>query len=366
MTTIDKKHNASVPAGRFARMARLGSLATGVAGGMIAEGARQLAQGNRPRVSDLLLTPANAKRVANELARLRGAAMKVGQLLSMDAGDMLPAELTETLSRLRSDAKPMPLSQLAKVLDENWGKGWNTRFQQFSFQPLAAASIGQVHSAHTKDGRHLALKIQYPGVRESISSDVDNVAALLRISGLIPKGIDYQPLLEEAKQQLHQEADYLQEAAYIRRYQGLLADSPEFALTAVHDDFTTVNVLAMTHIGGVPIESLAHTPQEERDRVMHLLLGLLFREIFSFRLVQTDPNFANYRYDREAQQLILLDFGATRAYPESIAEGYRQVMQGAVQRDRAMMDAGAAQIGFFQAFIKPEQRAAVLDLFEQA
>ena len=366
MTTIDKKHNASVPAGRFARMARLGSLATGVAGGMIAEGARQLAQGNRPRVSDLLLTPANAKRVADELARLRGAAMKVGQLLSMDAGDMLPAELTETLSRLRSDAKPMPLSQLAKVLDENWGKGWNTRFQQFSFQPLAAASIGQVHSAHTKDGRHLALKIQYPGVRESISSDVDNVAALLRISGLIPKGIDYQPLLEEAKQQLHQEADYLQEAAYIRRYQGLLADSPEFALTAVHDDFTTVNILAMTHIGGVPIESLAHAPQEERDRVMRLLLGLLFREIFSFRLVQTDPNFANYRYDREAQQLILLDFGATREYPESIAEGYRQVMQGAVQRDRAMMDAGATQIGFFQALIKPEQRAAVLDLFEQA
>jgi predicted unusual protein kinase regulating ubiquinone biosynthesis (AarF/ABC1/UbiB family) len=366
MTTIDEKHNASVPAGRFARMARLGSLATGVAGGMIAEGARQLAQGNRPKVSDLLLTPANAKRVADELARLRGAAMKVGQLLSMDAGDMLPAELTEILSRLRSDAKPMPLSQLAKVLDDNWGKGWNTRFQQFSFQPLAAASIGQVHSAHTKDGRHLALKIQYPGVRESISSDVDNVAALLRISGLIPKGIDYQPLLEEAKQQLHQEADYLQEAAYIRRYQGLLADSPEFALTAVHDDFTTVNILAMTHIGGVPIESLAHAPQEERDRVMHLLLGLLFREIFSFRLVQTDPNFANYRYDREAQQLILLDFGATREYPESIAEGYRQVMQGAVQRDRTMMDAGAAQIGFFQAFIKPEQRAAVLDLFEQA
>lgn len=366
MTTIDEKHNASVPAGRFARMARLGSLATGVAGGMIAEGARQLAQGNRPKVSDLLLTPANARRVAEELSRLRGAAMKVGQLLSMDAGDLLPMELSTILSQLRADAKPMPLSQLATVLDENWGKGWNTRFQQFSFQPLAAASIGQVHSAHTKDGRHLALKIQYPGVRESISSDVDNVAALLRLSGLIPKGIDYQPLLEEAKQQLHQEADYWQEAAYIRRYQHLLADDPAFTLTTVHDDFTTPHILAMTHVGGVPIESLAHAPQEERDRVMHLLLGLLFREIFQFRLVQTDPNFANYRYDRAAQQLILLDFGATREYPASIAEGYRQVMQGAVQQDRAMMDAGAAQIGFFQASIQPQQRAAVLDLFEQA
>ena len=366
MNTIDEKNNANVPAGRLARMARLGTLATGIAGGMIAEGARQLAQGNRPKVSDLLLTPANAKRVADELSRLRGAAMKVGQLLSMDAGDMLPAELSEILARLRSDAKPMPLSQLAKVLDANWGKDWNTRFQQFSFQPLAAASIGQVHSAHTKDGRHLALKIQYPGVRESISSDVDNVATLLRISGLIPKSIDYQPLLEEAKQQLHQEADYLQEAAYMRRYQTLLADSPEFTLAAVHDDFTTANILAMTHVSGVPIESLAHAPQAERDRVMHLLLGLLFREIFSFHLVQTDPNFANYRYNHQTQQLILLDFGATREYPTTIADGYRQVMQGAAQGDRAMMDAGAAQIGFFQAFIKPEQRTAVLDLFEQA
>lgn len=366
MSTIDEKHNASVPAGRFARMARLGSLATGVAGGMIAEGARQLAQGNRPTVSDLLLTPANAKRVAAELSRLRGAAMKVGQLLSMDAGDMLPAELTEILAQLRSDAKPMPLSQLVKVLDDNWGKGWNARFQQFSFQPLAAASIGQVHSAHTKDGRHLALKIQYPGVRESISSDVDNVATLLRISGLIPKGVDYQHLLEEAKQQLHQEADYWQEAAHMQRYQTLLADSPEFTLAAVHDDFTTVNILAMTHIGGVPIESLSNAPQEERDRLITLLMDLLFREIFQFRLVQTDPNFANYRYDRDTGQLILLDFGATRAYPATIAEGYRHLMQGAVQQDRAMMEAGAVQIGFFQEYIKPAQREAVLDLFAQA
>lgn len=154
---------ASVPAGRIARLARLGSLATGVAGGMLAEGARQLAQGNRPSMGELLMTPANAKRVADELARLRGAAMKVGQLLSMDAGDLLPAELAEIFGRLRADAQPMPLLQLSKVLEENWGKDWKTKFRQFSLQPLAAASIGQVHEAHTQDARHLALKIQYPG-----------------------------------------------------------------------------------------------------------------------------------------------------------------------------------------------------------
>lgn len=110
MAVNDDDNSASVPSGRLARLARLGSLASGVAGGMLAEGARQLAKGNRPSVSDLLLTPANAKRVTEQLAQLRGAAMKVGQLLSMDAGDLLPEELTAILARLRADAKPMPMS----------------------------------------------------------------------------------------------------------------------------------------------------------------------------------------------------------------------------------------------------------------
>ncbi len=219
MTESNKKQTAKVPTHRLSRLAKLGSLATGVAGGMIAEGARQLAKGNRPTAKDMLLTPANAKRVTDQLAQMRGAAMKVGQLLSMDTGDLLPEELTQILSRLRSDAKPMPFSQLTKILHDNWGEGWNKSFQQFSFEPIAAASIGQVHSAHTKDGRHLALKIQYPGVRESISSDVDNVATLLRVSGLIPKEVNVKPLLDEAKQQLQLEAYSLQPPGHIDYYQ---------------------------------------------------------------------------------------------------------------------------------------------------
>lgn len=179
-----------VPGGRWSRLARLGSLATGVAGGMLAEGARQFAQGKRPSVSDLLLTPANARRVTHQLAQMRGAAMKVGQLLSMDAGDLLPPELGDILARLRADARPMPMSQLVSVLNASWGEGWDRHFRQFSFSPVAAVSIGQVHLAQTIDGRHLAIKVQYPGVRQSIDSDIDNVASLLRISGLLPRGLD--------------------------------------------------------------------------------------------------------------------------------------------------------------------------------
>ena len=163
---MDKKPlGQNVPSGRWSRLARLGVMATSVAGGMLAEGARQLARGERPKIDEMLLTPANARRVAEELSRLRGAAMKVGQLLSMDGGDLIPPALTEILSRLRSDAVSMPMSQLVTVLDKEWGSDWSSSFERFSFAPAAAASIGQVHQATTLDGLRLAIKVQYPGVR---------------------------------------------------------------------------------------------------------------------------------------------------------------------------------------------------------
>jgi predicted unusual protein kinase regulating ubiquinone biosynthesis (AarF/ABC1/UbiB family) len=357
---------SAVPSGRWSRMARLGSLAGGVAGNMLAEGARQFAQGKRPKINELLLTPANARRVTDQLAQLRGAAMKVGQLMSMDAGELLPPELADILARLRADASPMPMSQVVSVLNANWGEGWDRNFQQFSFTPVAAASIGQVHLAQTKDGQRLAIKIQYPGVRQSINSDVDNVATLLRLSGLLPKSLDIAPLMAEAKQQLHHEADYLREGAYMGEYGALLRHAGEFSLPQMHATLTTQNILVMTRMDGVPVESLSAGPQAERDRVIGLLFHLLFREIFEFRLIQTDPNFANYRYDSASRQLILLDFGATRSYQTSMIEHYRQLMHGATTGNRPAMNAAAQAIGYFQASINDTQRNLVLDIFALA
>ncbi len=352
----------AVPSGRGSRLARLGWMATGIAGSMMAEGARQLAQGNRPKMSDLLLTPANARRVADQLAKLRGAAMKVGQLVSMETADLLPPALAEILARLRSDARAMPKAQVAGVLESNWGKGWEKRFSHFSYTPLAAASIGQVHRAQTRDGRDLAIKIQYPGVRESIDSDVDNVAGLLRLSGLLPRELDIKPLLGDAKRQLHDEADYLREGDYLQRYCALLADAPQYQLPALHPDLTTHHVLAMDYVGGVPLESLIDAPQDTRNRVAELLFALLLREVFEFRLVQTDPNFANYRYDMDTQQLILLDFGATRPYKVSMARDFRRLISGAMAADRAAMAQACLAIGYFDADSQAQHKEAVLDI----
>lgn len=342
-------------------------MATGVAGNMLINGARQLAQGKRPQMSELLLTPANARKITRQLAQMRGAAMKLGQLISMDDGDLLPPELAAILARLRSDAQAMPQRQVQAVLSANWGAGWQQRFEEpFSYAPIAAASIGQVHRARTKDGRDLAIKIQYPGVRKSIASDVNNVASLLRLSGLIPKTLDIAPLLAEAKRQLREKADYQAEGAHLQRFAQLLAQAPEFVVPAFHADLSTRNVLAMSFVGGMPVESVVAATQAERDRIASLLVSLLFRELFEFGLMQTDPNFANYRYDPETRQLILLDFGATRAFPLSLGQGYRQLMAATMAGDRAAMTQAGLAIGYFNAQTQPRHQAAVLDMFEMA
>ncbi|MCK7472628.1 MAG: AarF/ABC1/UbiB kinase family protein [Rhodopseudomonas palustris] len=362
---IERKALA-VPSSRLSRLSKLGGLASSIAGNVAAEAARQLARGQRPRLDELLLTPANAQKMADKLARMRGAAMKVGQLISMDAGDMLPPELAQILASLRADAHHMPMLQLRRVLSEAWGADWQRRFQKFEIRPIAAASIGQVHRARTIDGRLVAIKVQYPGVRRSIDSDVDNVAALLRMAGLVPKGIDIAPMLAEAKRQLHEEADYEREGRCLSRFGALLADRSEFLVPELHTDLTTPNVLAMSYLEGEAVDTLETASQAERDRVMTLLIGLLFRELFEFKLMQTDPNFANYRYAPSTQQVILLDFGATRAFPEEFADLYRDLLRAGLAGDGDGVRAVAHRIGFMAPDMPAALERSMLDMLEMS
>ena len=335
-----------VPRGRLSRLGVFGKLAGGVAGSVFAQGARRLADGERPQLRDLLLTPANVGRVADQLSHLRGAAMKLGQMISMDTGDFLPTELTQILARLRENAHHMPPAQLQRVLARDWGKDWRRRFAQFDATPLAAASIGQVHRARTPDGRDLAIKVQYPGVRESIDADVDNVATLLRISGLLPKSVDISPLLTEAKRQLREEADYRREGEQLARFGALLANNPDYVVPRLDREFTGDDVLAMDFIDGIAIETLADAGQDIRDAAMQKLITLVLRELFEFRLMQTDPNFGNYRYQPATRKLVLLDFGATRDIAAETVQGYRRLLTAGLAGDRDGVRLAAVAAGF--------------------
>jgi predicted unusual protein kinase regulating ubiquinone biosynthesis (AarF/ABC1/UbiB family) len=285
--------------------------------------------------------------------------MKLGQMISMDAGDMLPAELSTILARLRNQAYRMPPTQLDQVLTREWGAGWRRRFRHFEAAPIAAASIGQVHRATLPDGRVLAIKVQYPGVADSIDADVDNVATLLRVSNLLPSTLDLKPLLAEAKRQLAEEADYIREGEQMRHYGARLAGDRRYVVPTLEEGLTTGRVLAMSFVEGRPIEALADAEQGVRDAAMTALVSLVLSELFDFATMQTDPNFANYRWQPESGALVLLDFGATRAVPAETADGYRRLIVAGLARDRDAIRDVAVETGFLGAVAADTYRPAI-------
>jgi predicted unusual protein kinase regulating ubiquinone biosynthesis (AarF/ABC1/UbiB family) len=357
---------AAVPVGRTARLLQFGGMASGIAGNVAAGGLRALASGRRPDLAQLLLTPANTQRLTDGLSHLRGAALKLGQMLSMDTGLVLPAELTAILGRMRADARHMPPKQLQTVLNAEWGTGWYGRFARFDVRPFAAASIGQVHRAVTRDGQDLAIKVQYPGIRASIDSDVDNMATLMRLPGLLPRGMDIGPLLAEAKRQLHAEADYLAEARHLTRFGSLLDGSDIFALPALHTALCTPQVLAMSFMESAPLDSLVDAPQAVRDRVAGALIDLVLRELFQFGAMQTDPNLANYRHDPKTGRIILLDFGAVQPISPDLTADFRALARVALDGGSAETRDAMLRIGYFGPATAPHHQDLIQSMFNAA
>ncbi|MBL0087781.1 MAG: AarF/ABC1/UbiB kinase family protein [Ideonella sp.] len=340
----------------------MGMAAGGLAAGAAAQGLKRMARGQAPDFRGALLSAPNAKRLAERLARLRGAAMKIGQMVSMQGEDILPPEFAQALAVLRSQAVPMPQQQLRRVLGREYGAGWERRFAAFDYEPVAAASIGQVHRATAVDGRELALKIQYPGVARSIASDVDNVAALLRLFNLLPVDLDVDGIADEAKRQLLQEADYLSEAGFLEHFAALLADEPMLLVPRVHRDLTTTRIMAMDFVEAAPLDVLATMPQGRRNAAGTLLERLLFRELFEFRVMQTDPNFANYLYQPKSGRLVLLDFGATRHFDAEFVATYARLTRAVIDGDRNAVAREAIRIGYMATDDPPERIDAVVDI----
>ena len=349
---------------RLGRLARLGLTAGELALGGAVESVRRLGKTTPADAYNVLLTATNAKKLASRLAGMRGAAMKMGQILSMESADFLPREFSDALAILRDSADTMPLSQIKRVMGREYGRGWQSKFIDFNYEPIAAASIGQVHRVFTEDGRDLALKIQYPGVAKSINSDVDNMAMLMRLIKLLPVEIDISGIVKEAKRQLHQEADYIVEAQYLRDYRKLVEDEPRFVVPRVHKDLTTKRILAMDYVDGVPLENLgeADVTQELKDSVGALLQHLMFRELLEFRTMQSDPNFANYQYQPETDRVVLLDFGSTVNFGEKFTQRYARIARAMMDGDDVALRQLAEKMGYINPGNSDEYVGRVLNL----
>ncbi|TVR47541.1 MAG: AarF/ABC1/UbiB kinase family protein [Rhodobacteraceae bacterium] len=354
-----------VPRRAFARNLRMGGVAGGMLGASISAAMGDLMRGRRPDLARAALNPGNAARLAGGLAHLRGAAMKLGQLMSMESNIALPPEVTTILAQLQAAAPAMPPRQLRDVLSAEWGADWQRHFRRFDVRPIAAASIGQVHRAETRAGDLLAIKVQFPGIAESIDSDIATLGRLLRVPGVLPAGMEIAGLLQDARAQLHDEADYLREGRALEAFGAHLARDGRFVVPRLDPDLTTRRVLVMEYVDSAPIDTLAEAPQAQRDDLMGQLITLTLRELFDFGQMQTDPNFANYRLAPDGR-IVLLDFGATRDIGAEIAGRYRELLRALLAEDRDVVAARMQALGYFSGVMPEERRALIVALAMQA
>ncbi|XP_067240311.1 atypical kinase COQ8A, mitochondrial isoform X2 [Chanodichthys erythropterus] len=339
-TDVDSKYDFTASEENFESAAHEG-LAVGLGIGALAEVAKKSLRseeknGDKKAVLDHspFLSEANAERIVRTLCKVRGAALKLGQMLSIQDDAFINPQLAKIFERVRQSADFMPIKQMTKALSYDLGPNWRDKLELFEDRPFAAASIGQVHLAKMKDGREVAMKIQYPGVAQSINSDVNNLMTVLSMSNALPEGLFPEHLIDVMRRELALECDYIREAKCARKFKELLKDHPFFYVPEVIDELSGQHVLTTELVPGFPLDQAEGLSQELKNEICENILTLCLRELFEFRYMQTDPNWSNFFYDPQTHRVALLDFGATRGFEESFTDLYIEIIKAAADGDR--------------------------------
>ncbi|XP_059797397.1 atypical kinase COQ8A, mitochondrial [Balaenoptera ricei] len=363
----ERARERKVPVTRIGRLANFGGLAVGLGFGALAEVAKKSLRPEDPSGkkavldSSPFLSEANAERIVRTLCKVRGAALKLGQMLSIQDDAFINPHLAKIFERVRQSADFMPLKQMMKTLNSDLGPNWRDKLEYFEERPFAAASIGQVHLARMKGGREVAMKIQYPGVAQSISSDVNNLMAVLNMSNMLPEGLFPEHLIDVLRRELALECDYQREAACARRFRELLKDHPFFYVPEIVDELCSPHVLTTELVSGFPLDQAEGLSQEIRNEICHSILVLCLRELFEFHFMQTDPNWSNFFYDPQQHKVALLDFGATREYDRSFTDLYIQIIRAAANRDREAVLKKSIEMKFLTGYEVKAMEDAHLD-----
>lgn len=358
------REGRAVPSTRLGRafgFATLGAgLAWGTIGGFVSSAFSSSSGGDdssttTTTTTSAIVNDANADRLAATLCRMRGAAMKMGQMLSIQDESLLPPALTRALKQVRQGADAMPKYQLLHQLESQLGTQWRDRFVTFDEQPFAAASIGQVHRATIeREGgtiQNVVVKVQYPGVAQSIESDLGNLAMLVKLTGLSPKGLFIDNVMRVGRDELKVECNYLNEMANHETFQTLVGSDPilqqnKFVVPDVYGDLTTDQIIATAYAPGGTIDKVTRLDQDERNRIGRTIMYLTMKELFSWRLMQTDPNWGNFLYDVATQTTSLIDFGATREYPKSFVDGYLRIVWASANQDEGTLMSQSRRMKF--------------------
>ncbi|HST47826.1 ABC1 kinase family protein [Jatrophihabitans sp.] len=309
-----------IPQRGVARTARLASLPLGVAGRATVGLGRRLT-GQSPEGIQAELAQRTAEQLFSVLGQLKGGAMKFGQALSVFEAALPEASAApyrEALTRLQEAAPPMAPETMHRVLDEQFGTSWRSRFRSFEDLPAAAASIGQVHRAVWSDGREVAVKIQYPGAGPALMADFNQLSRFAKVFGMLSPGLDVKPLLAELKARVSEELDYTLEASAQRQFVAAYEGDPDIVAPRVVA--SAPKVVVSEWLDGTPLSKIIATgSQEQRDRAGRLLALLHFSAPQRSQLLHADPHPGNFRLLDDGR-LGVLDFGAMARLPNGTPE----------------------------------------------
>ncbi|MCS6925725.1 MAG: AarF/ABC1/UbiB kinase family protein [Candidatus Binatia bacterium] len=338
-----KKNTPDLVQGRARRALQVGSLTTSVGSGYLWHALKRPFQSATKREQELLdLHLRSALRIVERSRELRGAFMKLVQMLSM-RGDLFPPEVLNILSVVQSSVPPMDYELIRTQVKKELGKYPEQLFKVFVPQAFAAASLGQVHRAVLRSGEEVVVKVQYPGVDQTVEQDLKNLQALLHVFTLIARDVlrqkfDASEIYQEMEERLKEELDYIHEANNIALFQRLFADDAEVIIPRVYPDFSSRRVLTMEYIDGYKFQEVLAPGVEQslKDWIAIKYFTITWRQIFEFGVLHTDPHPGNYLVTYHPK-LAMLDFGSVRIFPEEIRRSYHLLAKAILERDEETM-----------------------------
>ncbi|XP_038654819.1 atypical kinase COQ8A, mitochondrial-like [Scyliorhinus canicula] len=333
----ERARERKVPSTRIGRLANFGGLAVGLGIGALAEVAKKTwrpeereAGGKAIMDGSPFLSEANAERIVNTLCKVRGAALKLGQMLSIQ-GNLRNFDMSfnkggcqKVIGFLQSDPAGAGLAQWAKHLG---GLGEVSR----------GGGPAEALSEWPDINVILCLCRQYPGVAQSITSDVANLITVMNMSNALPEGLFPEHMIEVMSRELSLECDYEREAACYKQFRELVKDDPFFYVPRVIDHLSSKHILTTELVPGFPLDKAEELDQEIRNHISENILRLCLQELFEFRFMQTDPNWSNFFYNPQTGKVALLDFGATRGFDEDFTDTYIEIVRSAANGDRAQV-----------------------------
>ncbi|MHB8378124.1 MAG: ABC1 kinase family protein [Dehalococcoidia bacterium] len=320
----------AVSGGRLARSLRPAALA----GRTVARWAGTYASfGPRRAAAREQFALRTAEDVRRTMGDMKGAVMKFGQILSLMTG-VVPAGMLDELASLQADAPPMAYNLVEDVFEQEYGCSPHQLFRRFDHAPFAAASIGQVHRAVLRDGTPVAVKVQYPGVREAIEHDLANVGMLIALGARFSQGLDAGPIVRDLKDGILGELDYLREAAWQQRFRDEFEGHAFIYVPRVSHEVTTSRVLVQELVQGRPFATALTLDQAARNRIGEIVFRYAFGSVYRHRLFNGDPHPGNYLL-RDDGSIAFVDYGCVAEFSAATVEGFERVLRALYAEDRA-------------------------------